>query len=421
LGHYKALLKPIDLGDTESTPAYSSDDLNDDMITLLHAHLASINYCFRHGYSSKRWKDIINVMILKEPGNTKVHCLRVIHIFEADYNLILSLKWRALLKHAKDQNLLNDGQYGSRSDQEAPALPYFEELKTEIAYRSRKPLVNMDNDTSSCYDRIIVSLASLISRKYGQNCRIILINAKTLKEAQYGLKTELRVSEAAYSHCTAFPLHGTGQGSDNSPMIWCLISSTPFDCHQQESYGAVFESPARTVSVAFSIVGFVDDTTCTSNDFNLSVPLSPNYYNQCMQIDTQLWHDLLWASGGMLELSKWSYHFLFFDFLSNGKPVPRPGTVGPPLEVIAPTGTRIPIPTNLIYNPHKTLGHCKSPAGTGATNLKHLTTKMAALSQQLATSPATISQAATFYNTIYLPSVYVLPQSFFPPLLLDAT
>jgi hypothetical protein len=114
----------------------------------------------------------------------------------------------------------------------------------------------------------------------------------------------------------------------------------------------------------------------------------------------------------MLELPKCSYHFLYFDFLPNGKPVPRPGTVGPPLEIIAPTGTRIQIPAKSVYSPHKTLRHYKSPAGTGATGLTHLTTKMATLSQQLATSPATKSQAATFYHTIYLPSIYVVPQSF---------
>jgi hypothetical protein len=145
LGHYKSLIKPIVLEDKESTPAYDSEELNLDRVTLLHAHLGIINYCLRHGYSLNRWKDIINVMILKEPGNTKVHRLRVIHIFEADYNLILSLKWRSLLKHAEDRNLLNDGQCGSCTGREAPALPYLEELKTEIAYGSRKPLLNMDN------------------------------------------------------------------------------------------------------------------------------------------------------------------------------------------------------------------------------------------------------------------------------------
>jgi hypothetical protein len=118
------MLKPIVLDDNESTRADNSEDLNGDRLTLLlHAHLAIINYCLHHGYSLNRWKDIINVMILKEPSNTKVHRLRVIHIFEADYNLIPSLKWRALLKHAEDRNLLNDAQYGSRAGREASALP----------------------------------------------------------------------------------------------------------------------------------------------------------------------------------------------------------------------------------------------------------------------------------------------------------
>jgi hypothetical protein len=157
-------------------------------------------------------------MILKEPGNTKVHRRCEIHIFEADYDLILSLKWRAILKHAEDRNLLTDGQYGSRAGHEAPALPYLEELKTEIAYGSRKPLMNMDNDASFCYNRIIVSLASLISRKYGQNHHVVLVNAKTLEEAQYRFKTELQVSEEAYSHCTVFSDHGTGQGSGNDEL-----------------------------------------------------------------------------------------------------------------------------------------------------------------------------------------------------------
>jgi hypothetical protein len=89
-----------------------------------------------------RWKDILNIMILKEPGNTKIHRLRVIHLFEADYNLILSVKWRQQIKHAEERELLNEGQYGSRSGRKAPTLPFLEELKNEISYCSRKHLLN---------------------------------------------------------------------------------------------------------------------------------------------------------------------------------------------------------------------------------------------------------------------------------------
>jgi hypothetical protein len=108
-------------------------------------------------------------MILKEPGNHKIHRPRVIHSFEADYNLILSVKWRQQIYTADKQQLVNPGQYGSYSGCEATSLCLLEELKTDISYISRKPIINFDNDALSCYDRIIVSLSSLINRKYGQN------------------------------------------------------------------------------------------------------------------------------------------------------------------------------------------------------------------------------------------------------------
>jgi hypothetical protein len=69
LGHYKTLLKPLTTKDLE----YDEDQLNADHGALLHVHLNIINYCLKHGYSMERWKDILNIMILKEPGNTKIH------------------------------------------------------------------------------------------------------------------------------------------------------------------------------------------------------------------------------------------------------------------------------------------------------------------------------------------------------------
>jgi hypothetical protein len=44
-------------------------------------------------------------MIQKELGNSKLHRLHVIHIYEADYNLILGLKWRELMHAAEDESL----------------------------------------------------------------------------------------------------------------------------------------------------------------------------------------------------------------------------------------------------------------------------------------------------------------------------
>jgi hypothetical protein len=86
-----------------------------------------------------------------------------------------------------------------------------------------------------------------------------------------------------------------------------------------------------------------------------------------------------------------------------------------------PQGETIPITPKLVFDPHKTLGHLQSPAGTAKTQLHKIRSTQSTLRQQLASSPATRSQASTYYHTIYLPLINVLPQTFFTTKELDDT
>ena len=63
-------------------------------------------------------------------------------------------------------------------------------------------------------------------------------------------------------HCKKFQPHGTGQGSGNSPMIWCFISSILFDYHNQKAHGLTAANLNGDIVVSFSMTGFVDDLTC---------------------------------------------------------------------------------------------------------------------------------------------------------------
>lgn len=145
--------------------------------------LGIINFCLKTGHILERWKTIVNTMIFKDVGIYKIHRLRVIHIYEADFNLLLAIKWRQLLRHADNANLINPGLFGGRPGCEAQSLPFLEELKYDISYTTRRNLLNFDNDAASCYDRIIVSLASLINRKYGMHRSVVLVHATTLQQA----------------------------------------------------------------------------------------------------------------------------------------------------------------------------------------------------------------------------------------------
>jgi hypothetical protein len=411
LGRYKALLSTGNY-DPESEEFISFVDQQSAILKLL---LFLVNYCLRTGHVLERWKTIVNVMIFKDDGVYRIHRLRVIHIYEADFNLLLAVKWRQLLHSADNAGLINDGQFGGRPGCEAQSLTLLEELKNDLSYMTRRTLFNFDNDASSCYDRIIVSLASLINRKYGIHRRVVLVHATTLENARYRLRTAIGVSETEYSHHIQFPIHGSGQGSGNSPFIWLFISATLFDVHNRASNGALFMSPDGTSTVRITMVGFVDDSTGSCNDFQPQTQASISELSHRMQSDAQTWNDLLFCSGGKLELPKCSFHVLHFDFKANGTPVAAVDPLHDHITIRdSSTGAMIPIQAKRPFEPHKTLGHFKSPAGNQQAQLQAITQKAKRIATLISTSPVNRYGALLAYHTVYVPSVkYPLPQSFF--------
>jgi hypothetical protein len=312
LGHYKALILCHDI--YFSTAEGKAIEVQHK--ELICAHVAMINYDNKNSYSYRQWQNVVNVMIEKEPGNSKVHRLRVIHIYKADYNFLLQAKWHQLISHAKNNNLLHPGQYGSRPGQDALIPVFIKEKKTKISYATHKSLIPFDNDACvvSCYDRIIPALASLIGRKFGLHRNVVFVHATTLEETKYKLKASLGVSDKFYKNCQAFPIYGTGQGSRNSPDIWCIVSSVLFSCHKENAHGAYFCTPDQQMLVSFSMIGLVDDSTGQTNTFQSIDQSQPELLRAIMQINAQLWSNLLWLSGGLLELQKGLFHHLHFDF-----------------------------------------------------------------------------------------------------------
>jgi hypothetical protein len=165
----------------------------------------------------------------------------------------------------------------------------------------------MDFDGSSCYNRIIPSLSSLVSRSYGQHRKTCFIHGRFLRNAKFKLKTKLGLSDISYSHCKERPIYGTSQGSSCSPSIWGLISDKLFKVHAAGGNGANFISPDAKVSVSVGAVGFVDDTTEAINDF-INDFATPSLIVDKATKDAQRWNDLLAITGGLLEIPKCRFH-----------------------------------------------------------------------------------------------------------------
>ena len=85
LGHYKSMFTVID----KSLKATERKELKEIQERIAGCYVATTNYAIRHNYSYKKWKKILNFMKYKEKGNVKIHRLRVIHIYEVDYNFFI--------------------------------------------------------------------------------------------------------------------------------------------------------------------------------------------------------------------------------------------------------------------------------------------------------------------------------------------
>jgi hypothetical protein len=405
LGHYKALVAIIDRSlDEEDRLQYKSYQEE-----IAECYIGLINYAIKHRYSLRRWKTIVNMMIYKEHGNVKIHRLRVIHLYEADLSLLWGVKWREGMHKALKTKALHQGQYGGLPGRDCTSLTYLEELRFDYSKLTRYPVANFDNDATACYDRILCAVASLAGRKYGIHKDVIFIHAQTLEEAEFKLKSATKVSETSYRHCIKFPIHGTGQGSSNSPTIWCFISSVLFQCHNEKASGMLFTSPERDMVVRFNMVGFVDDSTCITGG-------NPNdtlqELLQKMKDDAQLWHDLLWCSGGKLELSKCGYHVIHFDFEDSGIPTMR-HSPGVSITLQNEHGDDIPIKSKNIYQTRVNLGHAKSPADSCKTEFERTLKKSTDLGNAIAQCGGTRAENKLLYRSVWKPAVeYTLPQSF---------
>ena len=148
---------------------------------------------------------------------------------------------------------------------------------------------------------MIFSVSSLASQGYGIHRNVICVHAKTLEEATFKLNSASKMTETSYQHCAQFPTHGLDQGTANAPSIFLFISSQLFKAHSGKAHGMIFKRPDGKVVLHITIVGFLDNATVITGGTQ-ERPIEQLLKR--MHHDADLWNQLLWVSGGKLELSK---------------------------------------------------------------------------------------------------------------------
>ena len=130
-----------------------------------------------------------------------------------------------VLRQASDFDMINKGQYGSVPGKTAIELVMLNQISNDICRTNKYNIViRFDNNTSACYNRILVHLGMMAARRCGMPENAIKVHVDTLEGMKYKVKTLFRTSSGQYTGDPNKPLfRRTGQGSRASPVVWLTL------------------------------------------------------------------------------------------------------------------------------------------------------------------------------------------------------
>lgn len=400
LGHDKAVLKYIQTqidkcSKNNETPLF-------ERVFRIKSKLIEWALITTHSYN--RWTIVINAMIEKLPGNPLINKLRVIHLLESDFNMMIGILWgRRVISKGEKINAFDEGQGGSRPDRRTQELLIQKHLSYGIHRLSQTNGASFDNDAQSCFDRIVMNVASACSQQLGMPKSACNLFLNTLNNMKYFVKTANGVSTKYYTSSKQKTMHGPGQGGRGSPAVWVIISSLMMKCINQTAIGSTFINPFNnTENYKQRITGFVDDIThwCADNTLTSSEILDE------MQKTAQKWEQLLTATGGKLELTKCFFYLITWIFDKEG--VASINTNITPSITIEDSATHqsITIKHKKCNVPHKSLGVLESPIFSNKNEYERLLTKAHSFAQKLSNNNNLCRKdVLLYYNMYYVPSM----------------
>jgi hypothetical protein len=244
----------------------------------------------------------VTIMIAKDLGSSKIEHIRVIHLFEADYNFTLKLQ-----------------QFARPGHQSIDAV-HKKTLTYDLARILNVNLAVFDNDATGCYDCIIVALGMITALRLQMPRGPVQMHAKALSNMRHFIKTAHGISTAFYHSLKSFLLFGTGQGSSASPSMWltlviCLLCALS----AVTTIAMTFCNPWQDLSDERNAEAFVEDTANGVSDAHQDDPMSVPEIMGHLQHTAQSWEHILYSSGGALQPPKYFWYLVYWEW-SNGRP-----------------------------------------------------------------------------------------------------
>jgi len=119
------------------------------------------------GYSPVRWRNGVDVELLKKPGIYLLETFWTIQLFEPQFNANNKVLGRDTMAHSEKYNLIAEEQYGSRKHKLAIMHAVNKVLSFNIIHQYKILAALCCNDAKSCYDRMVHAVTSLTMQSKG--------------------------------------------------------------------------------------------------------------------------------------------------------------------------------------------------------------------------------------------------------------
>jgi len=372
----------------------------DDLVGKLNALLA--NERLANGTAPQRWRKTLNVMLEKLAGNDNVEKLRIIMLFEADFNH--NNKWlgRATMRLAEHNKLIAPEQYGSRKSKSAGTQCLNKCLFYDLHRFTRTPAALCSNDAKSCYNRIILMIAALCLCRLGAPHSAVKSMITTLANLKHHVRTAYGDSEISQGQDNWKDLAaGIGQGNGAGPQIWAAVSTPLFAILRAEGFVAQIICAMTKTSTELAGLAFVDDTDLIINDPSNDA----EQVNDKMQRSLSTWHGILRATGGELVPEKCFWYLIDFKWANKEWKYKRSNELKGHLSITqSRTGTII-IPRLEPDEARRTLGVRIAPDGNNLAEAHHLHGVANEWAKHMARAHPTRAEAEFSLRQVLLPKL----------------
>ncbi len=262
-----------------------------DIVGKLNAIMA--NAWLINSTAPAQWTKTLNVMLEKLASNDNVKKIRIIMLFEADFNN--NNKWlgQMMMRLAEEQNLIALEQYGSRKYKAANTQCLNKCLFYDLHCFLQTPTALCSNDAKSCYDRILLIIAALSLCRLGAPHSAVKSMIHTLANLKHHVHTAFGDSESNQGQAKwSQPKAGIGQGNGAGHHIWAAVSTPLFQVMRAEGFIVLFICALSKTQRALAGLAFVDNTDLIINDES---NLAPRVGTK-MQESLTMWHRLLQAT-----------------------------------------------------------------------------------------------------------------------------